>query len=83
MHDLLVVLGVSSPDARFIARCMLSLGMFTALAACIAMRRRKLASGSAPPCFTATAISLETLVNAAPRWASALAFLCLMLAHFE
>src|SRR5574341_289973 len=57
--------------------------MFTALALSIASRRRGFPAGSPPPALAATVISLITLVNKRPRWASTFAFLCLMPAHFE
>ena len=60
---------------------MLSWGMFCALAAAIAVRRRGLPSGSPPPIRAETVISLMSLVKARPRLASVTAFLCLMLAH--
>src|SRR5579863_1963569 len=65
------------------ARLMLSLGMFSALAAAIAVRRRGLLSGSPPPAFAAMVISLISWVNILPRLASSAPFLCLMVAHFE
>src|SRR5258707_7153456 len=40
------------------ARLMLSAGMFSALAAAMAPRRRGLPSGSPPPCLAAMVISL-------------------------
>ena len=45
------------------ARSMFSLGMFSALAFWIRMRRRVLPEGSEPPAFTAISISLPSLVN--------------------
>src|ERR1700760_1615641 len=65
------------------AREMLSLGMFSALAAAMAERRRGLPSGSPPPAFAATMISLISRVKILPRLASSAPFLCLMVAHFE
>src|SRR5579875_298570 len=62
---------------------MFSLGMFSALAAAIAARRRGLESGSPPPSRAAMVISRMSLVKILPRRASAAAFLCLMVAHFE
>src|SRR5579883_1704944 len=65
------------------ARLMLSLGMFSALAAAMAVRRRGLPSGSPPPALAATMISLIRRVKILPRLASRAPFLCLMVAHFE
>src|SRR5579872_6305617 len=64
------------------ARLMLSLGMFSALAAVMALRRRGLPSGS-PPDLAAMVISLMSWVKILPRLASRAPFLCLMVAHFE
>src|ERR1700683_768950 len=64
------------------ARLMLSLGMFSALAAAMALRRRGLPSGS-PPDLAAMVISLISWVNILPRLASSAPFLCLIVAHFE
>src|ERR1051326_6140689 len=65
------------------ARLMLSAGMFSALAAKIAVRRRGLESGSPPPFFAAMLISLIRRVKILPRLASSAPFLCLIVAHFE
>src|SRR5579863_876661 len=65
------------------ARLMLSAGMFSALAASTAVRRRGFESESAPPMRAATVISLMSLVNTLPRRASSAPFLCLMVAHLE
>src|SRR6202521_418717 len=62
---------------------MLSLGIFSFLAARIAVRRRGLESGSPPPTRAAMVISRITFVKMRPRLASVAAFLCLMVAHFE
>src|ERR1700690_1894053 len=62
---------------------MLSLGMFSFLAARIAVRRRGFESGSPPPTRAAMGISRMTLVKARPRLASVAAFLCLIVAHLE
>src|ERR1700691_2554366 len=64
------------------ARLMLSFGMFSALAAAMALRRRGLPSGS-PPDLAAMVISLISWVNILPRLASSAPFLCLIVAHFE
>src|SRR5436309_15220841 len=64
------------------ARLMLSAGMFSALAAAIAVLRRGLVSAS-PPFFAAIAISLIRRVKILPRLASSAPFLCLIVAHFE
>src|SRR5882757_5194333 len=61
---------------------MLSAGMFSALAATMAVRRRGFISGS-PPLLAAIAISLIRRVKALPRFASSAPFLCLIVAHFE
>src|SRR3954470_7050680 len=65
------------------ARLMLSAGMFSALAAATAPRRRGLPSGSPPPSLAAMVISLIRRVKILPRLASRAPFLCLIVAHFE
>src|SRR5512137_2473462 len=65
------------------ARSMLSLGMFSALAARIACRRREFPSGSPPPSLAARLISLAILVKILPFLASAAPFFRLMVLHFE
>src|SRR6185312_13601348 len=65
------------------ARLMLSAGMFSALAASTAVRRRGLLSTSPPPARAAMAISLIRRVKILPRLASVAAFLCLIVAHLE
>src|SRR5689334_24378955 len=60
---------------------MLSFGMFTALAASMAVRRRGLPSGSPPPLLDATVISRMTLVHDDARRASVTAFLRLICFH--
>src|SRR5215813_13192757 len=62
---------------------MLSAGIFSALAAAIAVRRRGFESGSPPPLLAAIAISLIRRVKILPRLASSAPFLCLIVAHFE
>src|SRR6478752_9546118 len=64
------------------ARLMLSAGMFSDLAARIAVRRRGVVSGS-PPFLAAMEISLIRRVKIFPRLASSAPFLCLIVAHFE
>src|SRR5215469_15712233 len=64
------------------ARLILSAGMFSALAAAMAVRRRGLVSGS-PPCLAAMLISLIKRVKILPRLASSAPFLCLIVAHLE
>src|ERR1700751_4182880 len=64
------------------ARLILSAGMFSALAAATAVRRRGLPSGS-PPERAAMVISLIRRVKILPRLASSGPFLCLIVAHFE
>src|SRR5204863_7990090 len=64
------------------ARLMLSAGMFSALAACTAPRKRGFLSGS-PPLLAAMVISLIKRVKILPRLASSAPFLCLMVAHLE
>src|SRR6516164_6840598 len=64
------------------ARLMLSAGMFSALAAAMAVRKRGLVSGS-PPFLAAMEISLMRRVKILPRLASSAPFLCLMVAHLE
>src|SRR5438132_13898461 len=71
------------PVARSMARWMLSRGMFTARARSIANRSRKLASGSPPPSFAASMISLVILVKTTPRLTSAAPFWRLIWLHFE
>src|SRR5262249_24505037 len=71
-----------SPVPRWMARLMLSAGMFSALAAAMGVRRRGLVSGSPPP-LAAMLISLIRRVKILPRLASSAPFLCLMVAHFE
>src|SRR5277367_2782152 len=65
------------------ARSILSLGMFSPLAVRIAVRRRGLVTGSAPPVRVAMVNSRMSLVKILPRRASVAAFLCLIVAHFE
>src|SRR5258708_14827144 len=65
------------------ARLILSAGMFSALAAATAPRRRGLPSTSPPPAFAAMVISLIRRVKILPRLASSAPFLCLIVAHFE
>src|SRR5215468_12635694 len=62
---------------------MLSAGMFSALAAAMAVRKRGLPSGSPPPLLAAMVISLIRRVNIFPRLASSAPFLCLIVAHLE
>src|SRR5207253_2304326 len=62
------------PVARSIARWMFSRGMFTPRARSIARRRRKLPSGSPPPSFAASMISLVILVKTTPRLTAPAAF---------
>src|SRR5436305_7653788 len=61
---------------------MLSDGIFSALAAATAVRRRGFLSGS-PPLLAAIVISLIRRVNILPRLASNAPFLCLIVAHLE
>src|SRR5713226_7998417 len=65
------------------ARSTLSLGMFAAFAARIAVRRRGLEFGSPPPMRAAMLISRIIRVKTRPRFASVAPFLCLIVAHFE
>src|SRR5688572_7052967 len=55
--------------------------MLASRALSIASRRRGLVSGSPPPSFAATVISLMRRVNTLPFFASAAALRCLMFAH--
>src|SRR5919112_2422046 len=71
----------SSPVPFLIARSMFSPGMFTALAASIAVRRRGLPPGSPPPLRAATVISRITFVQDEARLASVIAFLRLICFH--
>src|SRR5205807_7243936 len=65
------------------ARLMLSAGMFSLLAARMAVRKRGLLSGSPPPFLAAMLISLIRRVKILPRLASSAPFLCLIVAHLE
>src|SRR5262249_32676569 len=67
----------------WIARLMLSAGMFTSLASEIALRSLGLPSASPPPIRAAIVISLISFVNMRPRLASMAPFLCLILCHLE
>src|SRR5437870_1718306 len=60
---------------------MFSLGMFTAFAASMAVRRRGFPPGSPPPLFAATVISRMTLVQEEARRATVTAFLRLICFH--
>src|SRR5919112_5928488 len=71
----------SSPVPFLMARSMFSPGIFTALAASIAVRRRGLPPGSPPPLRAATVISRMTLVQDEARLASVIAFLRLICFH--
>src|SRR5580693_8851503 len=62
---------------------MFSCGMFSALAARIAVRSRGFPSGSPPPPLAAIVISLIRRVKIFPRLASSAPFLCLIVAHLE
>src|SRR5271169_3744593 len=62
---------------------MFSAGMFSALAAAMAPRRRGLPSGSPPPERAPMVISLMRRVKILPRLASSAPFLCLIVAHLE
>src|SRR2546425_10476884 len=73
----------SSPVPFWIARLMLSAGMFTDLAFSIAVRRRGFELGSPPARRAAIDISRMILVKILPRLASSAPFLCLMDAHLE
>src|SRR5215813_1489068 len=64
------------------ARLILSAGIFSALAAATAVRKRGFPSGS-PPALAAIVISLIRRVKILPRFASRAPFLCLIVAHFE
>src|SRR3954447_12250502 len=61
---------------------ILSPGMFSALAALMAPRKRGFLSGS-PPLFAAMVISLIRRGKILPRLASSAPFLCLIVAHLE
>ena len=62
---------------------MLSFGIEASFALRIAFSSAALASGSPPPSRAATVIARESFENAAPLRESTIAFLCLMLDHFE
>src|SRR6516225_1991160 len=62
---------------------MLSLGMFSFLAARTAVRKRGFEFASPPPIRAAMVSSRMRRVNTRPRLASVAAFLCLIVAHFE
>src|SRR5881275_919829 len=69
---------------RFMARSIVSLGIFCAFASEIALRSRAFESGSPePPVFVATVISLIIFVKILPRLASSAPFLCLIVCHLE
>src|ERR1035437_9831626 len=70
------------PVPRWMARLMLSAGMFSAFAAATAPRRRVLFAAS-PPLLAAMVISFIKRVKILPRLASSAPFLCLMVAHLE
>src|SRR5437773_5863473 len=63
------------------ARSMLSHGMFSALAASIAVRRRGLPPESPPPALAAIVISRMSRVKRAPRFWSVTAFFRLICFH--
>src|SRR5688572_1992332 len=65
------------------ARSMLSLGMFAALARWTASRSLKFIVVSPPPCLAARMISRESFVKTAPRLASAAPFWRLIVDHLE
>src|SRR5437899_3199146 len=73
----------SSPVPFWIARLMLSAGMFTDLAFSTAGGRRGFELGSPPPRRAAIDISRMIFVKILPRLASRAPFLCLMDAHLE
>src|SRR5690349_3702301 len=72
----------SSPVPRWTARLMLSAGIFSALAAWMAVRSRVFLSGS-PPDLAAIEVSLMRRVKILLRLASSAPFWCLIVAHFE
>src|SRR5690349_8309366 len=59
----------------------MALGMLAALALRMVVLRRGFMSGSPPPCRAVMVSSLMILVNAWPRLASAMPFLCLIVCH--
>src|SRR5688572_16159714 len=73
----------SSPVPFWMARLMLSAGMFTDLALSTAVRSRGLELGSPPPRRAAIDISRMIFVKILPRLASRAPFLCLIDAHLE
>ena len=60
---------------------ILSAGILPAFAVSTANRKRGLKAGSPPPSLAATVISLMSLVNTLPRFASVTAFFLLIVAH--
>ena len=64
-------------------RSKASLGILTALADWIADLSRIFCSGSPPPFFAATIISLAARLKSFPRLASVAAFLCFIVDHLE
>jgi hypothetical protein len=62
---------------------MVSFGMLLDFALAITWANLELLAGSAPPSFTATAISLPKMVKILPLAASFFSFLCLIFANFE
>ena len=65
------------------ARSMLSLGMFSARAACMASRSRAFMSGSGRPPLAATVISRASLANSLARAASCRPLRCMMFLNCE
>ena len=79
VHSINEAESLSAP--LLMARWILSFGMLTPLAFEIATLRRGLPSGSGPPSFTATVISLTNLENTFERFESMPPFLRLMVDH--
>src|SRR5882757_10920404 len=73
----------SAPLPRRTARSMLSLGTEFFLAFWIASYSVGLPAGSPPPTRAATSMFLISRAKFLPRRASMIAFLCLVVAHFE
>src|SRR6476620_7053636 len=65
------------------ARSILSFGMFSALAAIIAARKRGLKAGSDMPSLADTVISRASFENSLERALSARPFLCMMFLNCE
>src|SRR5579864_5162790 len=73
----------SSPVPRLIERVMLSFGTLSARASRIALASLRFMSGFPPPSLAAIWIARQSFDQSLPRRASAVPFLCLMVAQWE